>query len=140
MLEEKIKAGRYKLEAFFPEFASYQLPSGMVGGYGSTVTVVLSNRGVRRLLRKYCDDVIYYRCGVRLERGCERCESEVLHSRRILGRYHFPFMADSPIRNVFDQLIQFSSEMDESKKFEIEEFGKLLRFLAPQQRFKMKRE
>lgn len=26
MLAEKIKAGRHKLESFFPEFANYQIP------------------------------------------------------------------------------------------------------------------
>lgn len=47
MLAEKIKAGRYKLEAFFPEFASYQLPSDAVFDSNEDVNVVRAKYFIR---------------------------------------------------------------------------------------------
>ncbi|GMT26792.1 hypothetical protein PFISCL1PPCAC_18089, partial [Pristionchus fissidentatus] len=47
MLAEKIKAGRYKLEAFFPEFANYQLPSDALFDSNEDVNVVRAKYFIR---------------------------------------------------------------------------------------------
>lgn len=47
MLAEKIKAGRYKLEDFFPEFASYQLQSDAVFDTNEDMNVVRAKYFIR---------------------------------------------------------------------------------------------
>ena len=56
MLAEKIKAGRYKLEAYFPEFAQYQLPTDAVSDNSEDSTVTRAKYFIRGefLVSQYC--------------------------------------------------------------------------------------
>lgn len=47
MLTEKIKAGRHRLETFFPEFANYQLPADAVYDTKEDLLVVRAKYFIR---------------------------------------------------------------------------------------------
>jgi hypothetical protein len=47
MLAEKIKAGRHRLETFFPDFANYQLPGDAVYGANDDPLVVKAKYFIR---------------------------------------------------------------------------------------------
>ena len=66
LLEKKISEGRFKLETYFPDFSTYQLPSSVCGAYRMCVILVLWCTTVQLLTSVHA--AVQYTCTVTLYR------------------------------------------------------------------------